>query len=148
MTQTEQAAWSGLHKTTLRGNAPHDPEVELNDFYFYVMLPLPRLVNLLTKRKLAAAGFPFCEGSPTNFSFNPRSALAFHLFSQGHADYPRETSKADRVSTPWLLCFKLKVETLLNNFQTGNFGLWKIDATVTGLPLVGNLYCIKMSTAL
>jgi hypothetical protein len=123
LTQAEIAAWNSLQKTPLIGEYVDKPAAALNDFYFYTVLPLSRLPNLLTMKILSAEDFPFCEGNPINFSFNPRSALAFYLFSQGHADYP-DRSLADRTSRPWLLCFRLKVETLLTNFEDGNFSLW------------------------
>ena len=95
LTQAEIAAWNSLQKTPLIGEYLDKPEAALNDFYFYTVLPLTRLPNLLTMKILSAEDFPFCEGNPINFSFNPRSALAFYLFSQGHADYP-DRSLADK----------------------------------------------------
>lgn len=91
-------------------------------FWFFLALPITRMVTLLTTKTLRATDFPFMgAGLPVNLSLSARSALNWLLFSQGLAEVD---GQGDPTSPIVLLAFKLTHNTVIEGFASGNFGIW------------------------
>ena len=121
-TAAETEVTCGMKRGTLFNFDSDITSPTLCHFWFYVALPLTRMISFLTTRRLRANDFPFTgPWLPLNLSLNARSALHFMNYSQGLAS----TENLDDPTSPMILvAFKLEHKTLVENFKDGNFGLW------------------------
>ena len=121
-TAAETEVTCGMKRGTLFNFDSDITSPTLCHFWFYVALPLTRMISFLTPRRLRANDFPFTgKWLPLNLSLNARSALHFMNYSQGLAS----TENLDDPTSPMVLvAFKLEHSTLVSNFKDGNFGLW------------------------